>query len=329
MEIIKHNPQTAIGQVRIKFLAVVRQFIKAAENGEILTKEGNHYASGTMRTYRTFLLTIEGYEEKFGTVYLEDINVMWAEYYRVFLTQAGMRKNTIATNMSRLKAILNRAYMVGITNRTGYGIRISKEKTIQVYLTWNDLKTLYNHEFKNEGERRIRDVFVMHCFIGMRISDYLHFIQSPKDYISNVDGKELIQYFSQKTGTKSVVPVHKMVKIILEKNHYDFGKPFSYQHYNYYLKKIAKIADLTDSVRVICTEGGNRVERAIGKYRKISSHTARRTFASLAELAKIDRPSIMKITGHLTEQSLLRYIRISELDSALKIFDHEFFTREL
>ncbi|MGB3452980.1 MAG: phage integrase SAM-like domain-containing protein [Moheibacter sp.] len=329
-EIIKHNIQPPVyGKMRFKFLAIVRQFITAAINGEILTPNGDKYSKGTIRTYLTFMLTIEAYEKEFGTIYTDDINILWAEYYRMFLTNMNLSKNSIAANMSKLKAIINRAYIAGIMERSAYGIKISQERTVQVYLTLSDLKKLYYFEFGNPGETKTRDVFIMHCFIGMRISDYLKFIRSPKDYIIEVDDNQFIEYFSTKTGIKSVVPIHRMVKIILRKNNFDFGAKFSYQHYNNYLKKICKKAGITELVRTIQTIGGVRVEKEVPKYKLVSSHTARRTFASLAELAKINRPAIMKITGHKTEAAFMSYIRISELDSALTIFDHDFFKIEL
>ncbi|SHJ19584.1 hypothetical protein SAMN05443429_1123 [Cruoricaptor ignavus] len=319
-----------VRNVRIKFVAVVRQFLRAAENGEILTPDGNIYSGGSIRTYKTFLMTIEKYEEKYGTVYIDEISPHWAELYRNFLTsELEFRKNTISTNIAKLKSIVNRAHLAGLTMRTGFGIRQIREESVQIYLSWKDLQTLYNYEFDSEAMSRIRDIFIMHCFCGMRISDFLAFIRNPKKFIIEVEEMQFIHYFSQKTKIEAVVPMHTMIKKILEKHNYDFGRKFSYQHYNYYLKKIGFECGLTDTVRLYYTKGGEFVEETVPKYSKISSHTARRTFASLAELAKIDRPSIMKITGHKTEGAFMSYIRIGKLESAIDISNHNFFSREL
>jgi len=51
----------------------------------------------------------------------------------------------------------------------------------------------------------------------------------------------------------------------------------------------------------------------------ISSHDARRTFATLSYLKNIPIVTIMKITGHRTPKAFLRYVQISRLDHA-KLF---------
>lgn len=323
-----HNPIVP-SRIRIKLIAVIKQFINAAMKGEILTNNGEQYKKGTIRTYLTFMLSIEAYEKEYGTIYIDEVDILWVELYKAFLTQMNMSKNSIATNVAKLKAIMNRAHIAGVSYRSGFGFKAPREITSQVYMTWNDLKLLHNHEFVNEGERRVRDIFIMHCFMGMRISDFMQFVKSPKNFIRNIDGKIFIEYYSQKTNIKSVVPMHVMVRKILERNNYDFGRKFSYQHYNYYLKILCEKAGLTETIRKVITKGGVRIESEKQKWEMVSSHTARRTFASLAELSKVNRPAIMKITGHKSENSFVSYIRISELESAMGVYEHDFFKVEL
>lgn len=95
------------------------------------------------------------------------------------------------------------------------------------------------------------------------------------------------------------------------------------------LKILCEKAGLTETIRKVITKGGVRIESEKQKWEMVSSHTARRTFASLAELSKVNRPAIMKITGHKSENSFVSYIRISELESAMAIYEHDFFRVEL
>ena len=46
-------------------------------------------------------------------------------------------------------------------------------------------------------------------------------------------------------------------------------------------------------------------------------------------LAGIPAISIMKITGHRTEQAFMRYIQMSQEDNANKLIDHPFFRAPL
>ena len=59
----------------------------------------------------------------------------------------------------------------------------------------------------------------------------------------------------------------------------------------------------------------------------ITFHTARRSFATNAYLAGLPPISIMKITGHKTESSFMKYIKISEKENAIQLKGHEFFNQ--
>ena len=72
-------------------------------------------------------------------------------------------------------------------------------------------------------------------------------------------------------------------------------------------------------------EDGKKVSVKAPKFELISSHTARRSFATNAYLQNVPTISIMKITGHRTEKSFLKYIKISQEDNANKLISHPFF----
>lgn len=56
----------------------------------------------------------------------------------------------------------------------------------------------------------------------------------------------------------------------------------------------------------------------------VTSHTARRSFATNAYRAGIPSLSIMQITGHSTETSFMKYIRISKEENAIALSKHTF-----
>jgi integrase len=61
----------------------------------------------------------------------------------------------------------------------------------------------------------------------------------------------------------------------------------------------------------------------------MSSHTARRTFATNAHLSGLSERDIMMITGHKTTTSFYRYIRSNSMQSAIKIANHDFFNIDM
>ncbi len=54
----------------------------------------------------------------------------------------------------------------------------------------------------------------------------------------------------------------------------------------------------------------------------LSSHTARRSFATNYYLLGFPTIDLMKITGHRTERSFLKYIKVSKLDTAKRLSEH-------
>jgi integrase len=57
-------------------------------------------------------------------------------------------------------------------------------------------------------------------------------------------------------------------------------------------------------------------------YECISSHTARRSFATNLYLDGYPTIEIQKITGHKTETSFMKYIRVTKLDAAKRLSAH-------
>ena len=86
------------------------------------------------------------------------------------------------------------------------------------------------------------------------------------------------------------------------------------------------MAGIDDSFVITATKGGKRVTEVFKKWELITTHTARRSFATNAYLQNVPTISIMKITGHRTEKSFLKYIKISQEDNANKLINHPFFS---
>ena len=66
------------------------------------------------------------------------------------------------------------------------------------------------------------------------------------------------------------------------------------------------------------TKGGKEVITTKHKYTCVSTHTARRSFATNSYLRGIDTLLIMAITGHKTESEFLKYIKLPQDEKAEK-----------
>ena len=72
------------------------------------------------------------------------------------------------------------------------------------------------------------------------------------------------------------------------------------------------------------TIGGKRKTYSKPKYKMITTHTARRSFASNLTLAGVPKQYIMAVTGHKTERAFNKYIQAvlkDQLTEKLKDYD--------
>jgi integrase len=82
--------------------------------------------------------------------------------------------------------------------------------------------------------------------------------------------------------------------------------------FNVYIKEVAQLAGITSMEKIRRLVGKRPVEILEPKYKFISSHTARRTFITIALQNGVPPVTIMKITGHKDLRTLMKYEFIDE-----------------
>ena len=95
---------------------------------------------------------------------------------------------------------------------------------------------------------------------------------------------------------------------------------------NRFIKEIAREAGVTEKVEVSYVENGEKKNRLVEKCELVKTHTARRSGATNMYLAGIPTIAIMKITGHKTEREFMKYIKITEEQTALELMSHPYFS---
>ena len=88
---------------------------------------------------------------------------------------------------------------------------------------------------------------------------------------------------------------------------------------NEYLKEIGELAGIDETITLEFTKGGQKVLKNVPKHSLLSSHTARRSFSTNMYLDNFPSISIMAITGHTTESSFIKYIRVTPKEHAEKL----------
>lgn len=259
----------------------------------------------------------------------ENINLDF--YYtaqRYFLESRQYSNNYFGAIIKVLKTILNEATERGYNKNLLFKSKKFKrvnEDVDNIYLSRKELEMLYQLDLSKHTQslNAARDLFLIGCFTGLRFSDMSklqdrHFID-----------ESYIQIATQKTNDLVVIPLHPYIKAIRQKYQKpnDSGLPSAFANptMNRLVKVVGQLAGIDQTVSVRKTKGGKRYEITKPKYEFISTHTARRSFATNAFLAGIPPISIMKITGHRTEKAFMSYIKISQEDNARKLVEHAFF----
>lgn len=242
------------------------------------------------------------------------------DFYNDFLDYLTKTKflapNTIGKHIRNLKTFLNEATDRGINKKFDYKSRrfkATRETVETIYLSEAELTKIYEYDFSNNKRlEQVRDLFILGCYTGLRFSDFSQL------KLENIQG-EYIRVRAQKTGEIVVIPLYPRVKELIEKYNQkqnSLPKPLSNQKMNEYLKEVGKKVGISDTIMLTQTKGGLRKQTTMPKYSLITTHTARRSFATNNYLMKVPAITIMKITGHKTEKSFMSYIRISNEENA-------------
>lgn len=86
---------------------------------------------------------------------------------------------------------------------------------------------------------------------------------------------------------------------------------------NKYLKELGEMVESFHAkTSASITKGGVNISKNYKKFELITTHTARRSFASNLYLHGLPSSTIMKITGHRTEKAFMRYIKITPNENA-------------
>ncbi|MEI8087934.1 MAG: phage integrase SAM-like domain-containing protein [Paludibacter sp.] len=220
-------------------------------------------------------------------------------------------QNSVGKHVKILKTILAEAAKDGINKSTTYNqFAVYTEDSDAVYLNESELLQLKNTDFsKNLPLDRVRDWFLLLAWSGCRFSDL--------GKIGKTDIKDgFITFRQQKTNSKVTIPLHPIVSEILLKYNYEIPEPITNQKFNDYIKIVAEKAGIISPEVLTRTVGGVLTSVSMQKFELITSHTGRRSFCTNMYKRGLPTLMIMSISGHKSEKSFLRYIRVKQEEHA-------------
>ena len=161
----------------------------------------------------------------------------------------------------------------------------------------------------------MRDLFLIGAYTGLRFSDFTSITADNIRF-------NTLHIEQQKTGKPVSIPMHPIVLNIWKKYGGQLPKVISNQKFNDYLKEVCKLAGIDSIEQKSITKGGMRLKKSYKKYELVSSHTARRSFATNLYLSGFPTLSIMQITGHRTETAFMKYIKVTANQHASLLRKH-------
>jgi integrase len=245
-------------------------------------------------------------------------------FTKYLTTTKGYAPNTVRNFLKTLRMVVNLAREEGQDiNPAFYSkkVKMPKEDTPTIYLDTDVLEDLWGMDLTTVPRlERVRDLFLLQCWVGLRFSDLLRLSNK------NVDGG-LIRIRQEKTNQDVVIPLHPIAAAVLTK-YGGYPPTMSNQRFNEYVKElVALVPALQVDMAITRTKGGITTTTNIPKWQLVASHTARRSFASNLYLAgDVPVRTIMAITGHKSEAAFLRYLRLDNQQHAKIMAKSKVFT---
>lgn len=288
--------------------------------------ESSNKKLGTLKHHRQTLRRLQEFTMKSkGKLGFDDVNLEFYQSFVRYCIEKGYGTNTIGGYIKNIKTYMGEAVDRKLTSNLEFRSRKFKkltEESDSIYLTLEEVEKInYLDLSGNPRLDRVRDLFIVGCYTGLRFSDLVQVNER-----NLLDNNSKLRLKTVKTGGTVVIPLNSKVRAIVEKYNSSLPTDISNQKMNDYLKEIGELSGIASKVQLSYTKGGIMEKTTYKKFELITVHTARRSFATNAYLKEIPSISIMKITGHRTEKAFMTYIKMSQDDNANKLLTHPFFT---
>ena len=326
----------------------IAEFIRQCESGERLKQKSvNLIRHGTIAGWKTTMHHLEAFEKATHRVLgFDDITIDFLEEWRKYLAKKQYSPNTIARHIKALKRFMSAAKDMKLTTCMDFessyfsynfievdNVYLTEERLQQIYeLDLTDKNTIaellkkfngrekaelteaLERENSRKAIQKSKDVFVIGCLTGQRFSDYSRI---EKSMICKLrDGNDYIKLKQVKTGKVVYIPIDERVKVLLNK--YNGAMPHCYDvKVNKHIKIVGHLLGWTEIAGLTERKGVMEYQSKKKFYECVKTHTARRTFATIAYKNGISLSSIMSVTGHSSELMLRKYLKLDNKERAM------------
>jgi len=268
-------------------------------------------AKRTVTGYKTVLNFLKDFESDTRVILeYDNINIgFFQDLEKYAFINREIQDNYYAKIVSVLKTFLYWSVENKLFNTIEFKKYTFKERNKEIiFLSWDELNTLFKHNFKSKKLNQVRDIYCFACFTGLRFSD----LQQIRN--ENIKGDQL-NIIADKTEKETSIPLIKKALQILDryKDRPVYALPrISHQKANEYIKKCCEKIKLKEKIIITEYRGANKKQTVYEKYELITMHTARKTFITNSLMLGMNVKTIKSITGHVKDSTFDKYLKITE-----------------
>ena len=255
-----------------KYLAKIKKLI-GKDIKEPTYKKFN-YVKGFLESFIQFKYNTKDIAlRRLELLFLEDL-----EYY--LKTEKNLGQSTINKIIQRLRRPIKEAVSEGYLDKDPFMLYKTKTtKTDVVFLSPEELQTFEDFNFIQPRLQLVKDLFIFCCYTGLAYNELSRL--EYKHIQKGFDGMPWISMKREKTSKDFSIPLLPQARALINKyqtNQFLVFPKISNQKYNSYLKEIAAI---------------------IGLEKKLTTHIARKTFASTVLLYnEVPMEIVSELLGH-------------------------------
>jgi integrase len=234
----------------------------------------------------------------------------YVDYTQWLSSTRDLTDASVSNYIKVIKTYMKWARQQGYHNTTAYeSFYRDKRNGDSIALSIDEIRTIRDIDLSdNPRLARVRDHFLLQVYTGMRYGDLCRL--EPRHFD---EGAGMIRFVTQKTDTKCIIPITRPLATLLERYPSRLFEFASDVKQNQYLKELGKLAGLNQSVTVSSYRSGQRVEEVKAKHELLTTHVARRSFASTSIRFGVPESVIGMVTGHSAKGMLQQhYIRLDE-----------------
>lgn len=300
------------------------EFYEDCKNGKRLTNKNTRYKNASLSRIYQFVLLLDKFQRHSNKSYLfKEIDLDFYSQFKWYLTHLGYTPNTIGKHIRVLKQLMKVSFDEKLHDNSEFVTfkSINKEAD-NIYLNKAEIDSMYSLDLKNQPELElIRDIFIIGCDTALRFENLVNLCET------NVigDGK-FLEVYQVKTESKITIPLKDRSLRLLKKHNFKFY--LSSPTANKGIKVIGKMAGLDEKIEIKEWDKvkNKYVINTYYKYEKIVMHTSRRSACTNMYSKGLSALQIMSISGHKSEKSFLRYIKVKNIENAKILAANSFFT---